>query len=245
VADIEERFATGSGIKIRYLDNAPAAPVGLPILFSPGLTDFADEYLPMLEDLLPRRVLVVEVRGRGKSEAPPTGYAVADHVRDLEAVIEAESLDRFHLMTFSRGTSWAMEVAFADPSRVASLSIGDYQAFEMKLPDTFAETQMNSRFRGVQMVDRIQRHVIEGLAAESKARQLWDEIGALPVPLLVCHATEQGAVAGPGVVEKFRAARPDVEVVAVEGPHDLFRNDRLAYPRAVVEFIERRGLDAT
>ncbi len=50
-------------MRIRYLDNAPAAPVGLPILFSPGFTDFADEYAEVLQFLLPRRV-AVEVRGR-------------------------------------------------------------------------------------------------------------------------------------------------------------------------------------
>jgi hypothetical protein len=40
----------------------------------------------------PRRVLVVEVRGRGRSEAPPSGYTVVDHMRDLRAVLEQERI---------------------------------------------------------------------------------------------------------------------------------------------------------
>ena len=42
-----------TGGKIRYLDNAPEEPVGLPILFSPGFTDFADESLEVLRFFSP------------------------------------------------------------------------------------------------------------------------------------------------------------------------------------------------
>jgi pimeloyl-ACP methyl ester carboxylesterase len=131
-SSVVERWTTRSGVRIRYLDNAPGDPIGLPILFSPGLSDFADEYLEMLAFFSPRRVLVVEVRGRGQSDAPPTGYSVTAHTRDLVAVLAEEGIDRFHSMSFSRGTSWALELALAQPDRVASMSIGDHKAFEAR-----------------------------------------------------------------------------------------------------------------
>ena len=238
-----ERWTTRSGIRIRYLDNAPAAPVGLPLLFSPGLTDFADDYLPMLDALLPRRVLVVEVRGRGGSEAPPTGYAVADHMRDLEAVIDEEGLERFHVMTFSRGTSWALDLTLSDPARVASLSIGDYLAIEMQLPPEFTDQQMKLRWRGVPLVDRVQRHVLAELQAQSQARELWDDLATLAVPLLLARGGD-GGIVGAAAERRYRTVRPDVEVVTIPGAtHDVFRPDRIAYPAAVADFIHRRALD--
>jgi pimeloyl-ACP methyl ester carboxylesterase len=234
-----ERFTTRSGVKIRYLDNAPEEPVGLPILFSPGLTDFADEYAALLEYFLPRRAVVVEVRGRGGSEAPATGYAVADHVRDLDAVIEEESFDRLHLMTFSRGTSWALDLALGDPARIASLSIGDYRAVEVGMPDTFAEHMFSTTFRGKPLSDRVERHVLEELARESQARELWDRLPELG-PLLVARG-ETGMVTDETVAQ-YEAARPDVEVVTIPGAaHDLFRPDRTAYPAAVADFLARRA----
>jgi hypothetical protein len=39
---VVERWTARSGPRIRYLDNAPGDQVGLPILFSPGLSDLAD-----------------------------------------------------------------------------------------------------------------------------------------------------------------------------------------------------------
>jgi non-heme chloroperoxidase len=237
------RWTTRSGIRVRYLDNAPEQPLGLPVLFSPGLTDFADDYIPMLEYLAPRRVLVVEVRGRGSSEAPPSGYAVADHARDLEAVVAEEGLERFHLMTFSRGTSWALELAFADPSRVASLSIGDYLAIEMELGPEFTDDQMLSRWRGLPVSERVQRHVMAGLQAQSKGRDLWDAVGRLPIPLLLARGAD-GGIVDDAAVARYRAIRPDVEIVVIPGAtHDVFRPDRTAYPAAVAEWIARQSLD--
>ncbi len=109
---VVERWTTSTGGNIRYLDNSPANPVGLPILFSPGFTDFADESIEVLRYLSPRRVLVVEVRGRGQSEAPTTGYLASDHADDLAAALEQGGIDRFHLMTFSRGTTSGSDSQF-------------------------------------------------------------------------------------------------------------------------------------
>jgi len=239
--DIVERWTTRSGVRIRYLDNAPAAPVGLPILFSPGLSDFADEYLQMLAFFSPRRVLAVEVRGRGQSEAPANGYTVTNHVSDLVAVLDEERIARFHLMSFSRGTSWALELALAQPDRVASMSIGDYKAFEKGLLPTFTEDQMVSRFRGRPMTERVQPHVLAGLAADSRDRQLWHRLPELPFPLLVAQPGSGSGLVTDAVVAQYRAVRPDVEVVVVpDAAHDIFRPDRLYYPRAVAAFIAAR-----
>jgi pimeloyl-ACP methyl ester carboxylesterase len=237
---IVERWTSRSGPRIRYLDNAPLEPVGLPILFSPGLSDFADEYVEMLEFFLPRRVLAIEVRGRGQSEAPATGYSVRDHVGDLEAVLDEEGIERFHLMTFSRGTSWGLQLAIDSPERIASLSIGDYRAAEIALTPEFVEAQYGSRFRGKAMSERLPRHVLDGIGAASRARELWSELVTLPCPLLVARPGGDG-ILDDDAIDRYRQVRPDVEIVTVpDAPHDLFRHDRLFYPRAVADFLARR-----
>jgi pimeloyl-ACP methyl ester carboxylesterase len=241
---VVERWTGRSGPRIRYLDNAPVEPVGLPLLFSPGLSDVVDEYVEMLDFFVPRRVLAVEVRGRGRSEAPRSGYTVADHVRDLEAVLDEEAVDRFHLVTFSRGTSWGLELALSRPERVASISIGDYGAVEVALSDPMLEQQLASRFRGVPMTERMPRHVLEQVAADSTGRELWEDLRRLPCPLLVARAGGTGGILGDELIARYRAARPDVEVVVVpDAPHDLFRRDRLFYPSAVAAFLARRCPD--
>jgi non-heme chloroperoxidase len=240
-----EKWTDRSGVRIRYLDSAPdrnarANSALLPLLFSPGLTDTADEYDELIEFFLPRRVLVVEVRGRGRSDAPPTGYAVADHLADLRAVVEDEQLDRFHLMTFSRGSSWGLELALTEPQRIASLSIGDYQAVEVAMNDDFAGTMMATRFRGKPLAARVSAHVLVELQRASRPRQLWDRLGTIDAPLLVARGS-QGGLVDDAAAGRYVQAVPDIEIVTIPGAgHDLFRPDRLAFPRAVADFIARR-----
>lgn len=237
-----ERTTVRSGVRIRYRDNAPADPEGLPILFSPGFTDYADEYSEMLAFFAPRRVLVVEVRGRGRSEAPPDGYTAADHAADLHAVLAEEGIDRFHLMTFSRGTTWGLDMTLADPARVATVSIGDYWARELALEPDATEQVMASRFRGRAMSERVASHVVAGLFAQSVHRDLHDDLARTGVPVLVATGTEPGCLLDEAGLAVYRTRVPGVEIVTIPGAaHDLFRPDRLAYPRAVADFIARRA----
>lgn len=237
-----ERFTTRSGVRIRYLDNAPDAPIGLPILLSPGFTDFADEYIEVLEFFAPRRVLVVEVRGRGGSDAPLAGYSAADHVADLAAVLDQEGVGGYHLMTFSRGTTWGLDLVLTDPARVSTVSIGDYRAAELGLDESVAEQVMTTRFRGLPLAERIAPHVPRELFRNSRDRDLCGGLAATGLPVLVATGTEPGCMLDADAVQEYRDRVPGVEIVEIGGAaHDLFRHDRLAYPRAVRGLIERRA----
>jgi non-heme chloroperoxidase len=237
---VVERWTTSTGGKIRYLDNAPENPVGLPILFSPGFTDFADESIEVLRFFSPRRVLVVEVRGRGKSDAPETGYQASDHADDLAAVLEQELIDRFHLMTFSRGTTWGLELALRNTSRIATVSIGDYWAREHHLDREYAPNFMSTRFRGKPMPERISAHVVAEVFGASIDRDLLDPLATSGVPLLVATGTEPGCMLTAENLDEFKLRIPSVELVSIPGAsHDLFRPDRFAYPKAVLAFQER------
>jgi non-heme chloroperoxidase len=236
-----ERFVSNDGLRVRYLDNDPPHPQGLPVVFVPGITDFADEYESVLELFEPRRLIVVEMRGRGGSDAPLTGYSVSEQASDVEAVIAANELRRFHVMTFSRGTTPAIEVARRPPTRAATLSIGDYLAMEIALPPQFAANQWQGRWRGRPMPERVSLHVLERIQDDSQARELWADVGALGIPVLVARGTDGGIVTDPHV-ERYRQNIPDVEIAVIPGAgHDLFRPDRTAYPRAVLDFISRRA----
>jgi non-heme chloroperoxidase len=235
---VVERWTTRSGPRIRYVHNGGRA--GLPLLFVPGFSDTADEYVETLELFAPRPTLVVEVRGRGASEAPASGYRAADHAADLRAVLDEEGIDRYHLMTFSRGTTWGLDLAASAPERVASVSIADYRAVEVGLPPGFVDSQWSSRFRGRPMSERLPRHVVEQVIAASTPRDLWDDLRALPGPLLVARPGGPGGILTDEDIARYRAVRPDVEVVVVpDAPHDVFRPDRLFVAKAVAEFVER------
>jgi pimeloyl-ACP methyl ester carboxylesterase len=71
-------------------------------------------------------VILYDLRGHGMSERPPTGYAVADLVADLAALLDALEISRpVELVGNSFGGLVALAFAVAYPKRVAKLALID------------------------------------------------------------------------------------------------------------------------
>jgi pimeloyl-ACP methyl ester carboxylesterase len=247
VSSALSRFVVSGPVRIHYLDSGAGEAGRAPLVFVPGLTDVADDYLPVLGEF-DRRTLVVDLRGRGASAAPDAGYAFADHVGDLEAVADAAGVGRFHLATFSRGTPYGLGFAFARPDRVLSVSIGDYPAREIGLPAGVSDSLAAGRWRGDAVLDRISEGALRGVAAQSVERPLWDQLGALGCPVLVMRGGRTGRrghqLVDGDAEDRYRRAVPGVEIVTFDGSsHDLFRPDPTRYPRLVADFTARHEPD--
>lgn len=235
------RFAENHGVKIRYLDADPPGASGLPLVFVPGMVDSADEYIEAFECFGDRRVLIVELRGRGGSDAPDTGYSAEAQASDINAVVVASGIGRHHMMTFSRGTTPALVFVFGSPGTVASVSIGDYLPGEVGLPDDFTEKISALTWRGKANSERVPSHVFEGIRADSHHREFWGELADLEVPVLIATGTVEGRFIDEEQAERYRRCIPGVEVHRIPGSgHDLFRPSRSAYPVLVKEFIRSR-----
>jgi pimeloyl-ACP methyl ester carboxylesterase len=122
-ATVQSRFTENGQTRIHYLDSG-GPDRGAPIIFVPGMTDLADDYVEIMPPL-GRRTAVVELRGHGRSDAPESGYDLDTLSADVGAVIDAVTDGPVHVMTFSRGTTYAIAWALAHPERVRSIAIGD------------------------------------------------------------------------------------------------------------------------
>ena len=102
-------FVNNNEIKIHYIDSINQADNSLySLIICPGLSEIAEEYIDLMEYLLPRRAIALSFRGRGKSETPKTGYNLQDHVSDIEHIVDELKLTQFHLFGNSRGVSYAL-----------------------------------------------------------------------------------------------------------------------------------------
>jgi pimeloyl-ACP methyl ester carboxylesterase len=113
---IASRYVYSGDAHLHYLDSG-GDDRGAPIVFVPGMTDIADDYTRVMP-LFGRQVVVVEIRGHGRSSAPESGYDLATLSSDVGAVIDAVTDGPVHIMTFSRGTSCALGWAVHHPDRV-------------------------------------------------------------------------------------------------------------------------------
>lgn len=174
VVEAKERFAVSGGVRIAALDWSPAgAGEGLPVLLVPGALAPAEAWEDMAVLLAegrlggrPRRSLAVSFRGRGASDAPPSGYTLDDHVSDIRAVALESGLGAgeagFHgtgarggggrghsdrglvLVAQSMGVPYAVRfvldslAARPSPAPVRGVVLGDYPARYRRIPDEWS-----------------------------------------------------------------------------------------------------------
>lgn len=230
-------FAANGGTRIHYLDSG-GPDRGAPIVFVPGMTDIADDYTEVLP-LLGRRAVVVELRGHGRSDAPDSGYDLAALHADVGAVVDAITDGPVHVMTFSRGTTYAIAWVLAHPDRVLSLSIGDYVPAEIVLPDPHMHRLLDGRWRGTPVRERLNYDAAVRTFHAAKARSFWEPLSALQIAMLVVRSPNFFLV-DDAAWERYRQLFPFADLHEfTDSPHDIFRPDRGRYPKLVRELTDR------
>lgn len=67
------------------------------------------------------RVTTYDLRGHGRSDAPPTGYTTHDMAEDLRGLMDALEIERAHLIGHSLGADIALHLALLYPERADRL----------------------------------------------------------------------------------------------------------------------------
>jgi pimeloyl-ACP methyl ester carboxylesterase len=78
-----------------------------------------DAQVPVL--VRDHRVVRYDMRGHGRSDSPPTGYAYPIYAEDLSSLLTYIGVERAGLIGFSAGAAVAIEFALRYPAHVDSL----------------------------------------------------------------------------------------------------------------------------
>lgn len=233
---IRSSYVDNGDVRLHYLDSG-GDDRGAPIVFVPGFTDIADDYAEVLP-MLGRRTVVVELRGHGRSDAPESGYGSATLATDVGAVVAALTDGPVHLMTFSRGTPYALIWALQNCERVRSVSIGDYVPEEITLPDATSAFLLDGRWRGTPVSERVDRHAGGAIFGAARRQSFWEPLAHWQPPLLVVRSPTS-----PLIDEAAWARYHDLFPSAAlhefpDSPHDIFRPDRGRFPALVREHVD-------
>jgi non-heme chloroperoxidase len=234
---VNSQFTDNGGARIHYLDSG-GDDRGAPVVFVPGMTCIADDYLEILP-LFGRRTVVVEIRGHGRSSAPVTGYDAATLSTDVGAVVDAITDGPVHVVTFSRGTAYALTWAIENFERVRSVAIGDYVPEEKVLTPEMSRRLLAGRWRGTPVSERLDEVAANKTFRAAEERSMWGRLAQQRLPLLVVRSSERFLV-GDAQWSRYRSLFPDAELIEfADSPHDIFRPDRGRYPRLVCEHVDR------
>ena len=139
----------GDGIEINL---ATWEGVGKPILCVHGITANCRCWDVLAAALAPEyRVLAMDLRGRGRSDKPPEGYALEYHLRDINCLLDDLGIDRAVIMGHSLGAFIGLAFAAENRDRVDRLILVDGGG-------DLSKEQMDKVFTGIKpALDRLGR----------------------------------------------------------------------------------------
>lgn len=233
-------YTHNGDVRIHFLDSG-GDDRGAPIVFVPGMTDVAADYTDVLAQF-GRHTVVVELRGHGESDAPADGYDLATLSGDVGAVVDAVTDGPVHVVTFSRGTTYALGWAIGNADRVRSVSIGDYVPEEKVLTEAMSRRLLDGRWRGTPVLERLDEEAALKTFRAARGASFWDALAGLQRPLLVVRSGEDFLVRDEDWV-RYRSLFPHARLIEFpDSPHDIFRPERHRYPLLVREHVDRVDL---
>lgn len=139
--------AKGDGVEIQL---AIWEGTGKHILCVHGITANCRCWDVIASALAPRhRVLAMDLRGRGLSDKPPTGYSWEQHLRDIRCLMDDMGLERAVLMGHSLGAFICLAFGAQHPERVDRIILIDGGG-------KLSEAQMDKVFAGIKpALDRL------------------------------------------------------------------------------------------
>ena len=240
---IYEHHIAHHGIKIHYTTtinpSSKSFKDALPLIIVPGFTEDASDYSELMRRLLPKTSIAISLRGRGASDAPVIGYTLADHMSDIEAVVQDLGIGAFILFGFSRGASYALGYALKHSEQIAGLILGDYPARHTRLPESFVDyfTALPP-WRGKTALQRMPLHAITQIQKESVEVSFLDDLSQTKWPLLIFKGEGRSAILTEEGVSDYLTARSNAQILRVtDTGHDIFTSAVIDIPAAISDFI--------
>ncbi|MEP7219401.1 MAG: alpha/beta fold hydrolase, partial [Bacteroidota bacterium] len=134
-----DHVVDNNGVTIRVTQLHSGHPQATPLVVIPGMIESADDYAEHLTDKFLLDVFIIDLRGRGKSDTPETGYSFADQGTDLDAVIRWLDIPKVVLMGFSTGGAFALAHTLDHPEDVSKLIIVDFPPHYPTFTDSWAD----------------------------------------------------------------------------------------------------------
>lgn len=216
---------------------------GPPLLLIHGLGSSGDDWA-FQRDAFAREhsVILVDLRGSGRSSKPRGPYAIAQFAADLWALLDLLEVDATHILGFSLGGSVALEMALAQPRRVQRLilcnALADYRTNTLrKWLEAHAQLTLVRTLGVRRTAHLIARRMFPREDQLPMRERVIDVVGSNPKPAYIATIH---ALIGWSALPRLREVACDTLIIAAE--HDYTplaqrQAEARLFPRAQVEVI--------
>ena len=117
-----DKYTQTNNINLHYLDHPGTEPT---MIVMHGLTANAHFFDGLAASSLPNRLISVDLRGRGQSDKPETGYGMAEHAADILGLMDGLGLEQVIMAGHSYGGLLTCYLAANFPERVTKCIVMD------------------------------------------------------------------------------------------------------------------------
>jgi long-chain acyl-CoA synthetase len=244
----EIRVSANPLVRLSAIDISPDQPQRT-FVFLHGFGGQAEQWQYQLQKFsLENRVIALDMRGHGLSDAPASGYSMEQALTDLEtALILLKVKGKFILVGHSFGGAWGTEYAIKHPDRVERLIlIATAGEFRLRPLFRLGLSVPNWLLRMIRPLTRTWLSAPPSVLKQIYYRNLskwigWERFKCLQVPTLVIRGNRDRVFEKP-LFEKVTQSIPGAEDadIGVSG-HMVMLERREAVDRAIERFLEGEG----
>lgn len=130
----DAQYVELDGVRVRFEDKGQGPAVVLVHGFASSLETWATVTPALVQK---HRVLSLDLKGFGWTERPPGDYSPPAQAKLVLALMKARGIEQADVVAHSWGSSVALQVALAAPTKVKKLALYDAWVYEEQLPNFF------------------------------------------------------------------------------------------------------------
>jgi pimeloyl-ACP methyl ester carboxylesterase len=156
--ELAHKRATVNGVSLHYVmvGNGPV------VLCMHGWPQNHREFLPVIEHLADRYTFIApDLRGFADSDKPYDGYEPKTIAQDMLALLAAEHVEKFHILSHDLGGPPSVALAYMAPDRALSLATIETPFFGLEFPG-YVDPRVTYWHLSMHMNMDITRFLVEG-----------------------------------------------------------------------------------
>lgn len=236
-------FTTPDGLTLYYELHGDA---GDALVFVHGYTgDVTDWQHQMPVFSRTHRVLILDNRGHGRSQAPAeaAAFSIERMADDVEALAAHVGFERYHLLGHSMGGAIAQEVALRSPGKLRSLILEDtsyrFAGHKMEIPEAPRPLPAD---RQQQVLERMSRMKPETILAGWQALMNWqgteERAAQIAAPTFIIYGTHDARALIEGSKRLGELIRNSKIHVIAEAAHAPQEEKPAEFNAALGEFLQ-------
>jgi pimeloyl-ACP methyl ester carboxylesterase len=225
-------FFERDGVRLHALE-CGTAPADIPIIIIPGATTNAQEIADDFSAAFSHLHYVLDMRGKGQSDVPTTGYSVESLAADVWAFMQHKNIEKAVVFGYSVGTGIALELYSQHRDAIAGVVIGDYVPIYPPFSEAWAA-------RAQEQNPHLSPTFFEATVRESELREYVPLLKTMTCPCLLVKGGKEGSLFPDEYIPLFEGSTPQGEVVVLaDSDHDIFLPDPQVLADVLLRFMQK------